>query len=361
MKISNSATNRYMQCPKSYELHYIRKLRPNWTSSALIFGDSLDKGLNELLLNTGKDPYEIFLKGWTNALINKKPVYVPTSDRLVYANKDYNPNILTEEDYAEINQRVESGELTSQDITRLIEQKKTKSWDSLSSKEKSYYNFVNWLCMKRKAWFMIESYKKKVMPKITKVHAVQKQIAADNGMGDELTGYIDLIADVEGYGTVILDNKTSAREYAWDSPSKSPQLALYSHMEGPNYNTTKVGFIVMLKELNDNKIKTCKSCGHIGKGSHKTCDNTVNTKRCGGEWVEVTNYEADIQILIQEVSTQFETMTIDNFDEVTNAINNNVFPRNLNSCHNTYGSDCPYLKYCMSGCKNEKGLERPEE
>jgi hypothetical protein len=354
-----------------YEYHYIKKIRPTWTSSALIFGDALDKAINELLMKTENDPYETFLKCWTNGVINKAPIYIPTTTKLLYANKDYESSLLTPSDYEEIAKRIASGEIKQFKFSELVIKKKEESWDKLTDDEKSFFNLHNWLCMKNKAKYIIEGYKTKILPKITKVHCVQKEIKADNGSGDELSGFIDFIADVEGHGTVILDNKSSARDYEWDSPSKSTQLALYVHMEGDNYNTRKAGFIVMKKNLNYNRVKTCKECNHIGKSSHKTCDNMIDPPmtgpgtgkayRCNGDWAEVVTPEAEFQVIIQDMPKQFETMTIENIDVVTQAIGTGIFPKNTDRCRDHFGGNCPYLDLCMSGGKTMKGLCKEEE
>lgn len=359
MKISNSACSKYLSCGEMYRLHYIKKLRPNWTSSALLFGDAIDKALNELLLKTGKNPYETFIKGWTHGVLNKKPIYIPTSTKLLYANQDYNPDLLVPEDYEDIKKRITEGVIKEHIFTDLIAKKKSSGWDKFTEDEKSYYNYVNWLCMKRKAFFMIEGYKQRILPRIKKVHAIQKEIKAENSDGDEFTGFVDLICDIEYDGevhTVIIDHKTSAREYDYDAVKKSQQLALYVHMEGSTYNTRKAGYIVMKKNLNYNEVKTCNSCGHIGKGSHKTCDNTVEGKRCSGEWSYTTNPEAEFQVIIDDMPLDFEEMVVENLDNVTHAIKANVFTKNLEQCHNHFGSTCPYLRYCTSKCKDMRGL-----
>lgn len=371
MKVSFSSTQKFLQCPKMYEYHYINKIRPTWTSSALIFGDALDKALNELVLKTEKDPYDTFLKSWTNGFVNKEAIYIPTSTKLLYANKDYESSLLTPDDYKEIAERVASGEVKDLNFQDLVAKKKDKGWDRFSNDEKAYFNLHNWYCMRNKAKYIIDGYKIKVLPLIKKVHAVQKEIKADNGHGDEFTGFIDLIAELEGHGNVIIDHKTSARDYEWDSPSKSAQLATYVHMEGENYNTRKAGFIVLKKNLKYNRVRVCKECGHTGKGSHKTCDNTIDTVmsgpgtgkayRCNGEWTETTSPEAEFQVLVQEMPTQFEHMTIDNIDTVTKAIGTGVFPKNTDRCTNHFGAECPYLKLCLSGGKNMTGLCKSEE
>jgi hypothetical protein len=350
MKLSHSAASRYRKCGKSYELHYIKKLRPTYTSSALLFGDGLDKAYNELLQPTGQDAYELFLKGWTNGLINKNPVYLPTSEKIVYAAKDFDINLLTKDDYQEIDKRVKEGSLGNFTVEEVLAEKQSTGFDKLTVEYKRFFNFLNWLVMKNKAKYMIDGYREEILPRIKKVHAVQKPINADNGNGGTLSGFIDLIADIDDHGPVVLDNKTSAREYEWDSARNSPQLGLYLHMEGPVYNTRKVGFIVTLKNLE--RTKVCSTCGHKGKGSHKTCDNVINDKRCGGEWTN--SYKAAFQVIVNEMDVQFEEMSVEAIDDVAKGVAAQVFVRNTESCFDWYGNPCPYVNFCHKG--NKKGL-----
>ena len=49
-KLSHSQVSRYGLCPKSYEFHYVRKIRTSVMSAALVYGSALDSALNQLLL-----------------------------------------------------------------------------------------------------------------------------------------------------------------------------------------------------------------------------------------------------------------------------------------------------------------------
>ena len=73
MKISHSQVSKYLACPRMYKYHYRDKLRPDTTSSALLFGDAMDKALNSFLLEkkTVDEAYEEFLQHWTTGSINK--------------------------------------------------------------------------------------------------------------------------------------------------------------------------------------------------------------------------------------------------------------------------------------------------
>lgn len=360
MKLSHSACQKYLACPRMYKLHYIDKLRPNYSSSALLFGDAIDKAINELLLKTGNDPYEVFIKHWTQAQINKVDTFLPTATNIIYANKDFDASLLTQEDYAEVDRRVKSGEVKTFVYEDLAKKKKNMSWDKMSEDEKKYYNLMNWLVMKNKAKYFIDAYEKQVIPKIKKVHKIQHPISISNGE-DEVTGFIDIVAEIEDYeGLVIIDNKTSSREYDWDAVQKSPQLALYQYA-AEEFNSQYAGFVVMIKNLEKNKVKICTKCGNDGSKSRaKTCDAEVGTTRCHGEWKETTKPEAKIQIIINKIDTQFKELVIENFDEVTKAVKAEVFPMNLERCYDHFGGSCDYVKYCRSN-KCMVGLSKKEE
>ncbi len=102
-KLSFSSLNRYGTCGQSYKFHYLDKLRPTVSSANLFLGSALDVGLNSLLLNDGKDPYEVFSKAWHHGFINKKPVEIKDSLQVVYAKTDFDDEILTPNDLLEIN------------------------------------------------------------------------------------------------------------------------------------------------------------------------------------------------------------------------------------------------------------------
>ena len=49
MRMSHSARETYLTCPRKYFLHYFLKLRPIRPRSPLVFGSAIDEGLNCLL------------------------------------------------------------------------------------------------------------------------------------------------------------------------------------------------------------------------------------------------------------------------------------------------------------------------
>ena len=362
MKLSFSAKERYKTCPKSYDLHYNKKIRPTSTSSALMFGDAMDKGLNALLLGTG-DAFDTFLKGWTSGTINKNTIYLPTTEKLVYFKKDFDLSLLTEEDYKVIDRSIEEGAIQSYDIEELHNRKCNYGWKTLNIEEQKCYNLHTWLSLKNKARILLTGYEKEILPRIKKVHAVQKDFSIDNGAGDQLRGVIDLIADIDDYKNVILDHKTSYTKYKADSAQLSPQLATYTNALSEEFNTSKVGFIVMSKQLAQDTIKTCKTCGSISTKTHKTCDSKTNGKRCNGEWTTVVGpHYAQFQVIVSDMEPSFVDTAIEEFDNVLTDIKNEIYTENTKSCKYQYGAPCVYYNYCHNGGDMEDLLvEKSEE
>ena len=353
-KLSHSQISRYQQCGKSYYYHYIAKIRPSIQSAALCFGTALDNALNELLVPTNKTPEQVFLESFKCQTVNNKLVELPTNTDLVYAETDYDAELLTEEDKdaMDLYFKGENGFAIYEELRKL---KKEKGFENLSIKQKQDYNFMNWLSLKNKGLLMLKAYRKKVLPKILKVHEVQRYVSLENGIGDKIIGYVDLVADIEGHGTCILDHKTSAREYEEDSVLSSPQLSLYMHILEGEYKTRKAGYIVLRKQVIKNRKKTCSVCGHDGTGGrHTTCNAIVSGKRCGGEWHEEIDPDIGIQFIVDEIPHMTEEIVITNYDEVNKAIKAELFHRNFNSCDNVYGAPCPYRNLCFKGSK--KGL-----
>lgn len=348
MKASHSAIERYSQCSMSYYWHYVRKIRPTWTTSALLFGSAIDLAINELLLKTNKNPYDTFVNAWTTCKINNEEFYAPTCTKIVYTTKDFDIDLFTHETYAEISQRIKSGEVKEFDYDELVIKKSSSGWNSFSEDEKKYFNLINWISLREKSKYLIEAYKTDILPKIKNVIAVQKEIKADNGNGDTLVGFIDFVAELEQYGKVILDNKTSANPYKWDKVRTSGQLALYSHMESETFGTKKIGFIVLVKNLKKDKIKTCQSCGHVTESTHKTCNNEIENKRCGGEFTTVVRIRAATQIMVEDVLQEMEDQTLDKFDATAIKINAGEFHKvdDVKECLNVYGSRCPFYSLC---------------
>ena len=353
-KISHSAVSKFQTCGHAYKLHYKDKIRPSVTSGALLFGSSLDNALNVLLRGeTGAET--MFERSFRFGKINEVNTYVPTSENIVYSNSDMDFDLLNEDDYKELTKYVDKaspeGFTNHLEAYQLIRDRKKKlGWTQLNSIDKRYYNLLNWLSLRRKGLLMIKAYREKVMPRIEKVYSIQEYVTLENSAGDKVTGYVDLVADVKDIGMCILDNKTSAMEYEEDSVLTSPQLSLYVHILEEKYKTRRAGYIVLNKSIIKNRKKICSKCGNDGSGGrHKTCNATVEGKRCNGDWNETISPDVFVQFITDEIPPKTEEIVLQNFDTINESIKQEVFPRNLNSCLNTFGSKCPYYDLCYLG------------
>lgn len=345
LRLSHSQCSKYTQCPQAYKYHYVERIRPSLTPASLLFGSALDSAMNELLKpERNIKPEDIFLEAFTNAHINNVLTFIPTNIKLTYAASDLDLDLLDLPD-------------SDKELLATLKSKKSKyGLASFSKDEHIFYNQSCWDSLKAKGLLMLKAYRDKVVPMFDEILDVQVPISLSNGE-DTVTGFVDVVARVKGHGIVILDNKTSSIEYAEDSVITSPQLSLYMHALYPAYQTRKAGYIVLRKQIKKNRVKICESCGHDGSATrHATCANTVNNKRCGGPWKETLSPEVDVQIIINDIPERTEDIVLDNYDTITHAIKNEVFPRNLHSCSNMYGGPCPYFNLCYKNSND--GLEK---
>jgi len=353
-KLSHSAIGRYKMCGENYRLHYQERIRPNATTGPLIFGAALDNALNVLLTDPNGSAEQVFEQYFTTQKINGKDIHLPTSTQIIYHKADYDADLITEidvkilEDYAK-----ESGLPGYTDHLSAIKEIRKKK--QLTELEQSYLNFTTWLCMFNKGKLMIKAYKDKVLPHLTVVHEVQREFSLTNGSGDSIIGLVDLIADVEGHGTVILDNKTAGRPYDRASAKNSEQLGLYLHVLEEEYKTRKVGYIVLLKNVIKNKVKICTKCGYNGSDtSHSTCSNMIDGERCHGEYHVTMSPEIGVQIIVDDMAEDIEATVIAEADVVNTMINDKQFNKNTECCEKWYGSRCPYFDLCHN--QSMKGL-----
>lgn len=368
-RLSHSAMNKFMQCGKMYEFHYIDRLREKTRSGALVFGNALDTPLDNYHLGkykSLKDPrekmYEDFDKEFEYSTVSgREKEHIPTNENIVYSASDFDKDLLLEEDMEEL---IEFSKELAFDghpnslVKFIKEEKSERGWMNLSSRQRQFYNYANWLCLRRKSRLMIDAYLEKIVPHIKEVLAIQKKTTIKNEEGDEVVGYIDLIVKWEENGetyTVLFDRKTSSIEYKIDSVIYSPQLTLYVGMEEEVYNSRIAGFIVFYKQIQKNKKKVCKSCKfEAEKGSrHKKCYNEIDNKRCNGEWNESIDPKCRVDVIIDEIPERAEEIVMNNFDEANEMIKERKFTRNLNACNNYYGGTCPYRNFCWNNDDND--------
>lgn len=318
-------------------------------------GTAMDRSINVLLESKDlAEAIKAFDKSFRYNFINNVGFSVPESLQVVYAKKDFDEELLLEED------RMKLG-LLCPNIEPVTHYQALKEQGNLTSEQRRFFNLANWLSMRRKGHFMLQAYHEKILPKIKQVLAVQKSISIENEDGDKITGYIDLIVEWEDGKRYLLDNKTSAMEYDPDSASKSQQLILYYHACKEEYKLEGVGFVVMYKQLNKNRIKICSKCQNNGTGKrHKTCDAEMRPRdtitpdgvliknlsiRCNGDWIETISPECRIETILNQVTPEAENLVMETFDEANEGIKKEVFPPNLESC-DKYGTPCQFARLC---------------
>lgn len=368
-KLSHSSINKYNNCARSYKYRYIDRIVSRYKSGALYFGTALDAALNELLdpNKQEKNPEAVFEQFWNKQEDNThKEIELKENEDITYAKSDFDSDLLTKKDWAALYSKAKEYDLEGSPITirkAILDKKGTVGWENLESKERKFFNLTNWLCLRNKGLLMIKTYREEIMPRFKKVLSIQKYVELKNTDEDVVRGYVDLVVEWEDGSVVLIDNKTSSMEYERDSVLKSPQLALYKMILNEwandpnhewNYKIEKAAFLVLRKAIKKNISKICKSCGFEAEPSstHKTCHNTIDNKRCGGEWDRTAELKVDYQIIIDKVPDHVQDLVLENVNDVNTSIKNNVFPRNFNSCEGKFGR-CEYYDLCWFNNKKD--------
>lgn len=359
-KLSHSSVTKHQHCGEAWRLYYKEGLRPVRQHAALLFGTAIDKACEAVL--QGKDGYEVFNSFWSRQFVNDKMTYLATCIDIVYAESDFDKDL-----FRLVIKNMYPKELFEvynfSEYEQAVAYKEEKGFENIPDEIKALANSAYWHCLSLKGRLMIDAFKRDVVTKITKVHSTQEQVDLQNEEGDSIVGFIDQVVDLEGYPTpVILDTKTSAREYKEESAIYSPQLTLYVNAVGEKYGTRLAGFAVLSKLVVKNKKKICKTCNHDGSGgSHKTCPaeypQTVETKkgpvtkdvRCNGEWDESIDPFVRTQIIVDEIPIQTENLVMENIENINSSIKNGIFTKNLNSCLNSFGKPCDFINLCYRG------------
>ena len=315
MKLSNSSLNRYVDCPRSYQLHYIEKIRPIEIKSSLFYGSCIDQAFTEMLTPSdpdGRTPEEIFKAALTLQAINPN---------VKYSKADLDMELISPE---------------------------------MQEKFKDDVQALSWLSLEAKGLLMIKALREKVLPKIKKVHSTQEPVSLGNSdaSGDEFIGFIDLVVNFEGYDKpIIFDLKTSSVKYEPESVKESQQLCIYSYAAGDKYKTKLAGYIVLQKKIRKIRTKTCTSCKHVTiNSSAKTCDNKdAGGERCGQPWSVVTTFDVDVDIIVDEIDPKTEDTVLNLMDDTHSKIKEGHFPQDISSCFNKkFHSRCEFYDLCFS-------------
>jgi len=316
-----------MMCPKSYDYHYNENYRPGRKTSALNVGSICDDVVSAILLGKTQTPHEDI----------RLAVIEAEKDMVEFYDHDFDPDIIDMDMWTET---AKIAGWKGDDLTSAIKSY-LKDQSSLSEGQAKLLNAICWNSLEIKMRYMIDSFIKWVLPKIDIVHDVQKHLETDND-GKPIHGYLDFTCTMKDGKKVLFDLKTSKMPYASDSVLKSPQLALYSHIDDYEY----AGYIVLVKILNKNKVKTCKPCKETVLGG-----NTKNCPKCKKPMDVVSSPSSFSQMLIDKVPKRNKELTMKAMSDTIDGIRAKHFPRNLNTCSYVYGKPCQYYDRCWKGKK----------
>lgn len=275
----------------SYYLHYLLRIRPTDTGSALIFGSALDAALNSLLLD---------LKDGNRPDVEKARLEFTRTFKTV------DPNTIK---YSKAD--VDTSSLPT---------------DFSYENENPIYPLA-WHCLLFKGYILIQEYIEQVLPRIEKVLEVQKTISLKNDMGDEFTGIIDFIAQIDGK-IWIADNKSSSVKYAENSVGESGQLATYFEAMKDEYDLAGACFVVIPKSLR-----------------------------------KVKKPIVDISMIFGSISEQLVDKTFSDYDNVLSGIKTGKFEctrsQREGCCSKPW--PCSYVTYCRSEGRDMTGLQIVEK
>lgn len=383
MRVSNTQRSLYIQCPQKYKYRYKHKMRERAKGSALPFGVAFDQA-SDVLFKDRNLPAAIqrFSEIWMASEGNLEVKFSATDlDVRIYQASDISKleaaagNLNVSEakkrfdaGYAKPGEDEDGNEILvypSEDpvilLIKDIKKMKDQSFmRDLTHEESHFLHYANVLCMNRKGHLMLESFYSNILPHITEVISTQMKIDVDNGAGDTIIGYIDLVCRMAGYklpngrvltdqDAVVADVKTAGITF-WnklDDLSSSDQLETYicSPQIQSVYPTNLISYMAVAKSISKDETYSCGKCGHVKASSHKTCNNEVDGKRCGGEWVGSVRYFSEAKIVIGERNLQEASKVYSDYDGVVTAIKHDIYYRNRESC-NAYGSICPYKSVC---------------
>ena len=329
--LSYSSWNEYITCPRKYKNRKRDNIVDDKIASALIFGKVLDDCLNALILKEPLPSVTVALK----CLVGTKHSF--------YKNDfDYDLVNIELQNMA-LQKAIDngySGGLSANDLYNAIWSKimdNGKDYNCISEGQQEFISEMCYYSLVQKANLMISAYEDKIIPMLSNAR-VQVECTSRSG-------FIDVIANVEGYGPCLIDNKTSSRRYKQSDVDFSPQLLNYAH----DQNMDRVMYIVLVKQIKKNKEKECVKCKHQFTSTHKSCPNLVLGNGCGGDVETYINPECDIQIISSDVNKIEQKEVVESFKEVGDLIQKDVFPKNLKSCANQFGKPCIYYNYCRNG------------
>lgn len=349
INLSHSARGKLDHCPTMWKLHYVDKIRPTGTTSALLFGSAMDRACESYMLERNKQlARDLFRNTWNEQEINGTLTDLSVCLEISFHVNDFDRELLTESDNESIIK-----DTIYETVPALIE----------AGLEKERIAYANWISLYRKGQLMLKSFITWVDENVAEVLGAQIPIELEDEEGNKVPGFADFVIKVNGYDNPILvDLKTAARPYDRSSVRESEQLSLYFlYLKGTKYpDMERAAYLVLSKQIKKNRVKTCQVCGTVTTGREQSCAVGGKGKgRCGGEFSEVINPECNIQYIHDEIPQEFIDATIEKFNIAVEKIKTGTFEKNLDGCDKYYGRECPYKQFCLTGCMS--GLFKKED
>lgn len=378
IKTSYSQNNTYKDCPKHWQMLYKEGWEGKIEGSSLYFGSAIDAGVTAML--DGKpDWLQVFYDRWNKSWNFGKSVVIFDNPEITYGYKDFDEYVLEDKDFqtlttwalqlnlvpaAQIVLFSSPGAVLKTEMITLFKDiagKKKNPYKTPTASEMIFYNRASWLSMKRKGKILLNSFNTQFFPKIKRVIATQQRAQIqDPNTGDTITGFIDMVLEIDGYDKpIIFDLKTAGQPYTQQDIDLTQQLTLYAAMKSGDYNTDLVGYVVLCKNIPKDSVSTCKTCGNVKNSAHKTCNALdANGLRCNGVWDEKTVCKPEVQVLVEKKDVnQINDLLID-YGNIILAMKQEIVYKNTSKCTNWYGGVCPYFNAChkndYSGLNNKK-------
>ncbi len=259
VKTSHSQSQTYIQCPQHWKLKYRDGLYKDEQGSPLTFGSAVDDAVSELILSHDlSKALNIFRDSHHTAVgRNGEKTVIFDNDKIDFYASDFDDFVMLDEDNIKMDQWKEElkisnawGSSTPEMISEIGKAKKN-TYKKLQLNPLKFYNRCCWLSLLRKGEILVKAFNDQVLPKITKVHAIQKEVLIEDPVTkDKIMGFIDFVLEIEGYDKpIIFDLKTSGQPYKHYQLDQSDQLTLYLSIAGHEYNTDLVGYIVLIKSI----------------------------------------------------------------------------------------------------------------
>lgn len=302
---------------------------------------------------------DVFNSMWMQQKDRKKnDVILWDNENIIFGHADFDKDILDQQDLVDLKNQISDLKLEylgndPLEVYKTVAKIKKNPYKRLKPAELKFFNRASWISMRRKGLILLDSFYKQFYPKIEKVIATQKFVLLkDEATGDIIQGVIDMVLKLYGHDDpIVFDLKTASRPYTQEQIDHSDQLTLYIAMEGWKHKTDKVGYIVLSKNINKERVSHCKKCGYQKDGRHKKCDNIVgpDNVRCNGEWEEKIVIAPKVQVLIEKKTDDQVNRVLDDQANIIVAMKNNIVFKNTSKCLNWYGNKCPYYDLCHKG------------